>query len=262
MIHWNVNPIFLHLGPLQIRWYGLCFLAGFLIGYQMMKWICRREGKPIEALDSLLTYLIVGTIIGARLGHVLFYDPVYYFAHPLEILEVWKGGLASHGGTVGVFLALWLFSRKYKQFPFVWLLDRVSIPVALAASFIRIGNLMNSEIIGKPTHVAWSFIFERVDQIPRHPTQIYESLSYLCLFFITTFMYKRNSKPAPGLIFGFSMFWIFSWRIIWEFLKENQEPFENGMIMNMGQILSIPFVILGIVMVVMAIRHAKKAKAA
>ncbi len=258
MIHWSVNPILIDMGPVQIRWYGLCFLSGFLIGYQMMKWMCRREGKPVEALDSLLTYLIIGTIIGARLGHVLFYDPGYYFSHPLEILQVWKGGLASHGGTLGVFLALWLFSRNFKEFPLVWLFDRVSIPVALTACFIRLGNLMNSEILGKPADVPWSFVFERVDKIPRHPAQLYESLSYLGLFLITTLYYKKSPKPPGGLIFGFSMFWIYSWRIVWEFFKENQEPFEAGMIMNMGQILSIPFVILGITMVYLAYRRQKK----
>jgi phosphatidylglycerol:prolipoprotein diacylglycerol transferase len=257
MIHWHPNPILLELGPVQVRWYGLCFLAGFMIGYQFIRWVCRREGKPEAALDTLLTYLIVGTIIGARLGHCLFYDPGYYLAHPFEILEVWKGGLASHGGTLGVFIALLLFSRKHKEFPIAWLFDRVSIPVALTAAFIRLGNLMNSEIIGKPSNVAWSFIFDRVDQVPRHPAQIYESLTYLCLFFVTATIYKRNPKPPSGLIFGLSMIWIFASRVGLEYFKENQEPFEAGMFMNMGQILSFPFIILGIVMVVRALRSQK-----
>lgn len=257
MIHWNVNPIFLELGPIQIRWYGLCFLAGFLIGFQFMKWVFQREGKPVEPLDALLTYMIVGTIIGARLGHVIFYDPVYYSHHLLEVLEVWKGGLASHGGTVGVFVAIWLFCRKYPEFKIPWLFDRLAIPVALTASFIRLGNLMNSEIIGKPAHVPWAFVFEKVDNIPRHPTQIYESLAYLSLFFFLWFLYKKNPKRPPGLLFGISMIWIYGARILLEYLKENQEPFENGMWMNMGQILSIPFVILGIVLVVRALRNRK-----
>ena len=259
MIHWNINPIVLELGPIQVRWYGLCFLAGFLIGFHFMKWVCKREGKPIEALDSLLTYLIVGTIIGARLGHVIFYDPAYYSQHLFEILEVWKGGLASHGGTVGVFVALWMFSRKNKEFPIAWLFDRIAIPVALCASFIRLGNLANSEIIGKPAQVPWAFVFEKVDQVPRHPTQIYESLAYLVLFFVLWAIYARNPKRAPGLLFGISMIWIYGARILLEYLKENQEPFENGMIMNMGQILSIPFVILGVVLVARAIFVRKPA---
>lgn len=261
MIHWNVNPIFLELGPIQIRWYGLCFLAGFLIGFQFMKWVCQREGKPVEALDALLTYVIVGTIVGARLGHVIFYDPAYYSEHLLEVFEVWKGGLASHGGTVGVFIALWMFSRKYKEFPIAWLFDRVAIPVALTASFIRLGNLANSEIIGKPAQVPWAFVFERVDQVPRHPAQLYESLTYLVLFFILWFVYARNPKRPPGLLFGISMIWIYGARILLEYLKENQEPFEAGMIMNMGQILSIPFVILGLVLVLRAVLNKKSAPA-
>lgn len=258
MIHWNVNPIFVDFGPIQIRWYGLCFLAGFLMSYQIMRWMCRREGKPVEALDTLLTYTIAGTIIGARLGHVLFYDPGYYFSNPLEILQVWKGGLASHGGTLGVFAALLLFSRKHKEFPAVWLFDRASVPVALVACFIRFGNLLNSEILGRPTDVPWSFVFERVDKIPRHPAQLYESLTYLALFITTMTIYKRNPKPPGGLLFGISMCWIFASRIVWEFVKENQEAFEAGMFMNMGQLLSIPFVILGLTMVFLAIRHSRQ----
>jgi prolipoprotein diacylglyceryl transferase len=260
MIIWNVNPVLLELGPIQIRWYGLCFLAGFLIGYHFMRWVCQREGKPQEALDALLTYVIVGTIIGARLGHVIFYDPIYYSHHLLEILEVWKGGLASHGGTVGVFVALFLFSRKYPMFKVSWLFDRIAIPVSLTAAFIRIGNLMNSEIIGKPTKMPWAFIFAKVDSLPRHPTQLYESFTYLCLFFLLWFIYKRDPKRPPGLLFGISMIWIYGARIILEYFKENQEPFEAGMFMNMGQILSIPFVILGAVLVWRALR--KKSSAA
>lgn len=251
-----MNPILLDLGPIQIRWYGLCFLAGFLIGYHFMRWVCQRENKPVEALDALLTYLIVGTIIGARLGHVIFYDPAYYSQHLLEVFEVWKGGLASHGGTVGVFVAIWLFSRKYPQFKIAWLFDRIAIPVALTAAFIRLGNLMNSEIIGKPTDVPWSFVFLKVDNIPRHPAQLYESLTYLCLFFVLWGIYKKNPNRPPGLLFGISMIWIYGARILLEYLKENQEPFEAGMIMNMGQILSIPFVILGLVLVFRALRRS------
>jgi phosphatidylglycerol---prolipoprotein diacylglyceryl transferase len=257
VIHWHPDPILLELGPIQIRWYGLCFLAGFLTGYQFMRWVCLREGKPVEKLDALLTYLIVGTIIGARLGHVLFYDPAYYSEHILEVFQVWKGGLASHGGTLGVFVALFLFSRKNKEFPLAWLFDRVSIPVAAAAGFIRIGNLVNSEIIGKPTNMPWSFVFDRIDQVPRHPAQIYESLTYFALFCLTATIYKRNPKPPNGLIFGISMIWIFSFRVLLEHFKENQEAFEAGMFMNMGQLLSFPFIILGIVMVTRALRSRK-----
>jgi prolipoprotein diacylglyceryl transferase len=192
-------------------------------------------------------YLVAGTTIGARLGHCLFYAPGYYLARPLEILKIWEGGLASHGGTAGVIIALWMFSRKNPEFTFMWLLDRVSVPVALVACFIRFGNLMNSEILGRPTDLPWAVIFEKVDQLPRHPAQVYESLTYLALFIVTMTIYRKSkTPPAPGLLFGISMVWIFGSRIGWEFLKENQEAFEAGMLLNMGQLLSIPFVILGI----------------
>lgn len=246
MIHWNVNPILVDFGPVQIRWYGVCFLVAFLIGHRIVTWMCEREGKPLEALDSLLTYIIVGTIVGARLGHVLFYDPKYYFDHLLEIPQVWKGGLASHGGTLGVIIAIWLFCRKHKEYPVAWVWDRICVPVPMVAGFIRIGNLMNSEIIGKPANVPWSFVFEKIDRVPRHPAQLYESLSYFTLFLINLTIYRRNPKSPPGLIFGLAMVWIFASRMVLEIFKENQEPFEAGMFMNMGQLLSIPFVLLGL----------------
>jgi phosphatidylglycerol---prolipoprotein diacylglyceryl transferase len=257
VIHWHPNPLMLELGPLQIRWYGMCFLTGFLLGYQVLKWMCKKEGKSFDVLDPLLTYLILGTIIGARLGHCLFYDPSYYLTHPVEILKVWEGGLASHGGTVGVFVALWLFSKRQQTFSLSWLFDHVTVPVALIAALIRFGNLMNSEIIGKPTSMPWSFIFDRVDQIPRHPAQLYESFTYLALFAFLMILYKRNPFRPSGLLFGISMIVIFGSRIVWEFFKENQEPFEAGMVMNMGQILSIPFVVLGAVLVYRAVRAPK-----
>lgn len=253
MIHWSPSPEIFSVGPLQIRWYGLFFLIGFSIGYKIVQGFCLREKKSIQVLDNLLVYLVIGTAVGARLGHCLFYEPQYFLQHPLEILMVWKGGLASHGGTVGVFVALWLFSRKVPEFSFMWLLDRISIPVGLVAGFIRLGNLMNSEILGKPTDVPWAFIFEKVDQVPRHPAQLYESFTYFALFAFTLTFYKKSSTPPrPGLLFGISMIVIFLSRIFWEFFKENQEAFEAQMTLNMGQLLSIPFVILGFVLV---IRH-------
>lgn len=257
MIHWHPDPVLLQLGPIQVRWYGLCFLVGFLVGYQIVKWMCRREGKPVEPLDNLLTYIIVGTIVGARLGHCLFYDPGFYLSHPVEILRVWEGGLASHGGTLGVFLALFYFSRKNPEYPLGWIFDRVVVPVALVASLIRIGNLMNSEILGKPSDVPWAFIFDKVDQKPRHPAQLYESLTYFGLFLTTMTIYWRNPKPPRWLLFGISMIVIFGSRIVWEYFKENQEAFESGLVMNMGQILSIPFVLLGCFLVYIALTEKK-----
>jgi phosphatidylglycerol:prolipoprotein diacylglycerol transferase len=257
VIHWNPSPDIFSVGPLHVRWYSLMFLIGFSVAYQMFKWMCEREKKPTIYLDTLLIYSFVGCTVGARLGHCLFYEPDYYLAswsNALEILMIWKGGLASHGGGIGVMISLWLFSRNHREFSFMWLLDHAVIPVALTGGLIRIGNLMNSEIIGKPTAVAWAFIFERVDQVPRHPAQIYESLSYLIWFGIATTMYARRKDIPGGLIFGLSLIWIFMARILWEFFKEQQVAFESHMTFNMGQLLSFPFIIAGIYLVVRALR--------
>lgn len=245
------------MGPVRIRWYGLMFLLGFSVGYFVIKRMCAIEKKSFERLENLLIYLVAGTAIGARLGHCLFYEPAYYLSRPLEIFKIWEGGLASHGGTIGVILAIWLYSRRYPEFSFMWILDRISVPVAFVASLIRVGNLMNSEILGRPTDLLWAFVFKRVDAVPRHPAQLYESLSYMTLFWITMRLYKRNPKSPPGFLFGVTLTWIFAWRIVWEFFKENQEPFEAGMALNMGQILSIPFIAVGI----FAIVRSKKIRA-
>ena len=257
---WNVEPDIVHLGPARIRWYGLMFLLGFTIGYFIIKKMCERENRSFERLEGLLIYVVLGTAIGARLGHCLFYEPDYYLAHPIEILKIWEGGLASHGGTVGVMLAIWLFSRKHTEFAFMWIVDRLCVPVGLIAGLIRIGNLMNSEILGRPSNVPWAFVFQRVDQVPRHPAQLYESFSYFVLFAINMLIYRKNCRPPSGLLFGISMIWIFSWRIVWEFFKENQEQFEKGMTLNMGQLLSIPFILMGIFFVVRALRMPKVAE--
>lgn len=256
MIHWSPDPILFEFGFFKVRWYSLMFLIGFSYGYRVVTRMAKREGYSLEAMDSLLVHVVLGTMIGARLGHCLFYDPGFYLSHPLDILKVWEGGLASHGGTAGVIFAVWLFVRKYPEFTFMWVLDRLAVPVGFIASLIRIGNLMNSEIIGKPTDVPWSFVFDRVDpnHLPRHPAQIYESVTYMMVFFITSAIYRRNPRPPTGLLFGTTICWIFSWRIVWEFFKENQEPFEAGMILNMGQLLSIPFILVSGWLVIRALR--------
>lgn len=260
MIHWNPDPVLFAVGPLQIRWYSLMFLIGFTIGFQIIKRMCLRDGKPVEKLDTLLVWVVLATIIGARLGHCLFYDPDYYLSHPLDILKVWEGGLASHGGTLGVILALVMFSRRNPEFGTMWLLDHVCVPVPLVASLIRVGNVMNSEILGKPWNGPWSFVFTRVDQVPRHPGQLYESLAYMILFAINYTLYRKNPDRPAGFFFGLTIFWIFAARILLETFKENQEPFENGMLLNMGQILSIPLALAGLAIFVRALR-AKPAKA-
>ncbi len=246
-ITWSVSPEIISFGPIHIRWYGLLFATSFIIGFKIMEWIYKKEKKNLDDLNDLIWYMILGTVIGARLGHVLFYNPGFYLTHPIEILMVWKGGLASHGAAIGILTAIYLYSKKKKDQSFLYVMDRIVITVALAAFFIRTGNLFNSEIIGKPTDLPWGFIFTSVDNVPRHPTQLYEAFSYLASFFVLFSIYKkRDGKFKDGLLFGIFLIWIFGFRIFVEYFKENQSAFEQGMILNMGQILSIPLVIFGL----------------
>jgi prolipoprotein diacylglyceryl transferase len=249
-IRWDVSPEIFSIGSFSIRWYGLLFASAFFFGYIIMKKIFEKENLAIEWLDKLSIYMLIGTVLGARLGHVIFYQPGYYLEHPLEILQVWKGGLASHGASLGILAALYLFSKKSKK-SYLWILDRVVIVIGLGGFFVRMGNLMNSEIVGNITDVPWAFVFVR--EIPylgdaaRHPSQIYEGLSYLLLFAVLMFMYfKKESGKKAGLIFGIFLIGLFSARFIIEFYKDVQVGFEEGMRLNMGQILSIPFILLGI----------------
>jgi prolipoprotein diacylglyceryl transferase len=259
MIEWNVNPEIISFGIVSIRWYSMMFMISFLLGIFIFKWIYKIERKPEKDLDELLLYMLVGTIVGARLGHCLFYDPAYYLGNPLKILKVWEGGLASHGATIGILLALYIFVRKKSGYTYLWMLDRMSITVALAGCFIRLGNLFNSEILGKPADVAWSFVFTRVDQVPRHPTQIYEALAYLSIFFFLFISYKnKKEKIEYGWLMGWFFFLIFGFRIFVEYFKENQSGFEEGMILNMGQILSVPLVIIGTFFIFRAIKNRKQ----
>ncbi|WP_317125721.1 prolipoprotein diacylglyceryl transferase [Flammeovirga pectinis] len=249
-IHWDVNPEILP-GILPVRWYGLLFSLGFFIGTWIMAKIFVNENRPESDADAILIYMVVATIIGARLGHVLFYQPDYYLQHPLEVLQIWKGGLASHGGAIGIIIALYLYSSKRPDQPWLWILDRIVIPVALAGCFIRFGNLMNSEIIGRPTDVPWAFIFERAyvaDPLtPRHPAQLYESITYLIIFFILGTIYKKKGHKLPqGILFGLFLILVFGMRFVWEFFKEDQVAFEATMELNMGQWLSIPAVLGGL----------------
>ncbi len=255
-IHWNVSPELVSLGPLHIRWYGLLFAIGFLFGYYHGEKMFKSEGIDLKWLESLFIYLIAATVIGARLGHVLFYGWDYYSQHPMEILYVWQGGLASHGGALGILVALTIWSRKVSKRSILWVLDRVVVPTALVAALIRLGNLMNSEIYGIPTTLPWGFIFERNHEtVAKHPTQIYESLSYLVTFGVMMYMYwKTKAKDYQGLIFGVFFTMVFSARFFIEFIKEEQEAFEKGMTLNMGQILSIPFVVAGIILIIRAIQ--------
>lgn len=247
MIQWDVSPDLFTLGPFTIRWYGLLFALTFIIGYQLMYWIFKREGKPENDVNDLVWLMVLGTVIGARLGHCLFYNPSYYLSNPLEILQVWKGGLASHGAGVGLFTAVYFYVRKREDQTYLWVADRLTMPVALSGLFVRTGNLFNSEIVGKPTDGTWGFIFTSVDDIPRHPTQIYEATSYFIVFWILFFIYKSKGKELKnGFLLGLFLTVFFAIRFSIEFFKENQELFEREMLINMGQILSLPLILLGI----------------
>jgi phosphatidylglycerol---prolipoprotein diacylglyceryl transferase len=245
-IFWDVSPEIVKLGPITLRWYGLLFAAGFVLGYLILTKIYKLEKKPQADLEQLSIYVILGTVIGARLGHCLFYDPVFYLSHPLEIIKVWEGGLASHGAAIGILTSIYLLTKKQKDKTMLWILDRVVIVVALAAVLIRLGNLFNSEIIGKAADVPWAFIFARVDNVPRHPAQLYESIFYLISFIVLYYIYyKTEKKSKQGYIFGLFLVLIFGFRFFVEFLKVEQSAFEKGMVLDMGQILSIPFILGG-----------------
>jgi phosphatidylglycerol---prolipoprotein diacylglyceryl transferase len=249
-VQWHVHPEIFRIGPFAVRWYGLLFVSSFIFGFFLLKRVWNREGYPIDSLDKLTMYMMVATIIGARLGHCLFYDPGYYLSHPFEIIKIWEGGLASHGAALGIIAGIYIFVRKYKEFRFLWVIDRVVLVVALSGFFIRTGNLMNSEIYGHISYLPWAFIFPD-EIVPRHPTQIYEALCYLLLFlFLVRFYYKNFPNFKEGTIFSIFLIVLFTIRFFIEFLKEPQVAFESNLPLNLGQLLSLPFIALGIILLV------------
>lgn len=255
---WNVNPILLELGPLQLRWYGLLFVGSFFLGLHLLHWIYTREGKDASSLDNLLIYVLIGTVIGARLMHCFAYEPEFYLAHPLEILKVWKGGLASHGGMIGVIVALYLFSRRYQQ-PFWWLLSRLTMPGALTAAFVRFGNLFNSEILGLPSDAPWAIVFSRIDMIPRHPVQLYEAFAYLFLFVILVSVYKKVSFSfATKILPALFLTYMFTVRFLLEYTKTRQADYITELPFSTGQMLSLPFIIIGIIWIIWAFTSQKR----
>jgi len=261
-ITWNADPEIFRIGSFALRWYGVLFALGFVIGYFIMQRFFKKEGIPLKLLDQVTTYMVVATVIGARLGHCLFYEPAYYLSNPIKILKIWEGGLASHGAAIAIIIALILFSRKNKL-SFWWIIDRVATVTALAGVFIRLGNLMNSEIFGKPTELPWGFIYLNASDPsqnfqPRHPSQIYEALFYLLSFIVMMMIYyRKNGKPREGLLISLFMIFIFGTRFFIEFFKEPQVGFEQSMALNMGQLLSIPFVLIGVAGLVIIYRKKK-----
>lgn len=285
-ITWNVDPVLFQLGGLQVRWYGLLWALGFFLGYFVMRNIYRHEKVSDDWMDKLLIYMMVSTVIGARLGHCLFYEPEYYLANPLKMLAVWEGGLASHGGAIGILTGLWIYVRRYnkatkkkeekQRITYIWMMDRIVVVVCLVGALIRVGNVMNHEIYGTPTSLPWGFVFLRgVEQfcgtfdnytpclawespcppsewLPCHPTGLYEAFFCLVAMGILLWMYYKRDlgHKRPGLMFGTFLVIIFGSRIMIEFLKNVQVEFEKNMVFDMGQWLSVPFVLVGIGMIV------------
>ncbi len=272
-VTWTASPVLFSFGSVTVRWYGLMFAIGFLVGYEIVYRIFRHEGARESWVGSLFIYVVVATILGARLGHVLFYDWGYYSQHLAEIPKIWEGGLASHGGTLGIMIAIWLYSRFVTRKPMLWTFDRLVVPVGFVAALIRIGNLMNHEIYGGETSMPWGFSFvtnlgqwmqgaEPVFSAPSHPTQIYEAAFYLLTFAVCMLMYWRwRCQEREGLIFGVFMLGIFVPRFFIEYIKNVQEPWEVAMRANwgidQGQLLSIPFIVLGLWLVIRALRRPR-----
>ena len=259
---WDFDPVMFSIGSLEIRYYGLMWALALMLGGWFFSNFCKRENLKPELADSVFVYGALATVIGARVGHCLFYEPDYYLLKPWTIItEIRNGGMASHGAAIGLLIGLWLFSRKNKM-PYIWSLDRIMIPVGIGGGIVRLGNLFNSEIIGCVTDVPWAFKFVRlfpgvpIENIPaQHPTQLYEAICYFATFALLVFLYyaKDLGRKRPGLLFGIGLQGIFLTRFCIEFVKLEQEAFEKGMILDMGQILSIPFILLGIYIIYRAL---------
>ena len=257
-IDWDFNPVFFSLFGVDIRWYGLMWALALIIGGWFFSGFCRREGLPQSVADSIFIYGTLATVFGARIGHCLFYEPGYYLTHPVEMIVGFRnGGMASHGAAVGLLIGLWLFSRK-NRLPYVWSLDRIMIPVGIGGAIVRLGNLFNSEIVGCETTVPWGFRFMRLyrslpaEAVPvQHPTQIYEALCYVATFAVLCWLYygKDYGRRRPGVMFGVGLTGVFLTRFFVEFIKVEQEAFEQGMLLDMGQLLSIPFIVLAVWMI-------------
>jgi phosphatidylglycerol:prolipoprotein diacylglycerol transferase len=247
---WDISPVAFTVGwgslHFPVHWYGLLFASTFVYGMLIFRWMFRREGRPPDEVYDLVLWVIAGTLAGARLGHVLLYNPGYYLSHPWKIPAVWEGGLASHGALAGILAGVWLYSRRATDQSFLWVCDRIGMSVPLSGCLIRIGNFFNSEILGRPTDMPWAVVFARIDPLPRHPAQIYEALCYLLIFLIQFRYYRRHGNAGPeGYLFGRFLILVFGARFVMEFFKEGQAAFETGWAITMGQWLSIPAVMLG-----------------
>jgi phosphatidylglycerol---prolipoprotein diacylglyceryl transferase len=244
-IVWDLNPELFTIGPLALRYYGLLFVTGFFVGYLILRKSFRQIGKGEDDLVSLLYHMTFGAVIGARLGHILFYRPQILLTDPIDIIRIWEGGLASHGGALGVIAAIWLFKRRHREIGCIWLADHLAPAIAFTAFCVRVGNFFNSEILGIPSSVPWAIIFARVDAVPRHPAMLYEAFSYLALF-VLFLLLARKMNFRPGARIGLLLVWIFTARLVIEFFKEHQIAFESHLPLTIGQLLSLPFIVLGL----------------
>jgi phosphatidylglycerol---prolipoprotein diacylglyceryl transferase len=272
-IHWNPDPEIVNIFGVSIRYYGLLFVTGLIIAIYMLGWVFKRENIPSENLEKLTIYGMIGIIAGARLGHCLFYEPSYYLSHPLEMILpvtfppdggikfIGYQGLASHGGVLGLLIGLYFYSRKTRH-SMIDILDLIAVVVGVSLGFIRLANFMNSEIIGMPTTKPWGVIFERVDNLPRHPAQLYEAISYFIILAIMLILYlKMRDRLKNGILFGLATVLFFLARFIIEFLKEDQVGFEKGMTFNMGQLLSLPYIAIGIGFIIYGLWKTEKLRA-
>ncbi|MFT7859475.1 MAG: prolipoprotein diacylglyceryl transferase [Sulfurimonas sp.] len=251
---WNADPVAFSLGGVEVFWYGILFATAILSGLEFMKWAYKKESKEAQQLDTLFLYVVIGVVIGARLGHCFFYEPDYYLSNPLEILYVWKGGLASHGGGLGALLGILLYRYRH-SLELLWFLDRIAIATAIFAFFVRLGNFMNSEILGRPTELPWGVVFTKVDLLPRHPVQLYEAFSYLFIALVLFVVYKRfQARFKDGFLFGLFLVLVFVVRFLLEFVKERQADYSADILLSTGQLLSIPFILFGIFLIYKALK--------
>ncbi len=258
---WNIEPYIFKYGSLQLRWYGVLFISSFALGFLLIRWIYRRENRDLALAEILFYYMVIGAIVGSRLMHCFAYQPDYFLSHPFEIVKFWNGGLASHGGMLGEFLVLWIFARRYDE-SYLWLISRMTIPGTLTATFVRFGNFFNSEIVGKPTDLPWAIIFEHYDMVPRHPVQLYEAFSYLILFALLVWLYKKIPFPlSTRLLTGVFLTYMFMARFLLEYTKTKQTNYTLDIPFTTGQLLSIPFILIGIVWIIWVLMTGKKQEA-
>lgn len=260
-IIWDIDPTFFSIGDFEVRYYGLCWVVAFMAAMAVFTRMLRHEGRDEKLVDSAFIYCFIATIVGARLGHCLFYEPEYFLLNPFEILNIRGGGLASHGAAFGLLLGLYLFAKK-NRLTYIWSLDHITATIPLAGAFVRLGNLLNSEIYGTETTMPWGFIFaQNGETVPMHPTQIYEIIAYLITFAVLMYaFYKKDAASRPGVMFALFLIMLFGSRFIIESIKAPQVAFEQSMALNMGQILSIPFVIGGVILLIFSVKRGIKAK--